>query len=225
MAVDSDSLTKLLEQFSISVVEDDSLASFASLEEVADLCSYSGASSRRVDVIGMMSFLGGDIRTAAAVIGLNILSGMGTTAVKASRSSSKEQPKGVQRALSVSVKQLQTVIDTTFKRLKMNSTTLSKNSYIAGLASVAAHLVESGHIRYAAGLRAVCHRSSMEQAFKTLEEEIEVWSEKLLARLPLSETSGYRKEGKLDRSLFPHRELSLVACPFTLARSALNCCR
>ena len=51
----------------------------------------------------------------------------------------------------------------------------------------------------------------MEQAFKTLEEEIEVWSEKLLARLPLSETSGYRKEGKLDRSLFPHRELSLVA--------------
>ena len=169
-----------------------------------------------VDTIGVLSLLSGDMKTLGSVLGLNLISGLGTTGIKMSRAlaagSSAKDPKGIQRALATAVRQMQSAVDSAFKRHKMSSTTLGRNSYVAGLACISAHLVENGALRFVSGLRSVAHRSDLSaQIAAQEEEEVEQWSEKLMTRLPQSERAPLMTSGKLDRAKYPHRELSEIA--------------
>ena len=106
---------------------------------------------------------------------------------------------------------MQSAVDQAFRKHKMTSTTLGRNSYVAGLACISAHLVESGAVRFVSGLRSVAHRTDLSGPIAAQEEEVEQWTEKLFLRIPLSERAALMTSGKLDRSKFPHRELSDVA--------------
>ena len=205
-----------LQSFGVSIEEEEPSASIMiSLEELTGLCAYAGGSSRAVDTIGVLSLLSGDMKTLGSVLGLNLISGLGTTGIKMSRTlaagTSAKDPKGIQRALATAVRQMQSAVDSAFKRRKMSSTALGRNSYVAGLACVSAHLVENGALRFVSGLRSVAHRKDLSAQIAAQEEEVEQWSEKLMMRLPQSERAPLMTSGKLDRAKYPHRELSEIA--------------
>ena len=68
MAVDS--LTGFLQNFGVSLDDEDSSATIAiSLEEVTGLCAYAGGNSRAVDTIGILSLLSGDAKTLGSILG------------------------------------------------------------------------------------------------------------------------------------------------------------